>query len=51
MRKVLISVALVTLLTACSEFPGVYKIDIPQGNVVTQEQLNQLEGYTITEII
>jgi outer membrane protein assembly factor BamE len=51
MRKVLISVALVTLLTACSEFPGVYKIDIPQGNVVTQEQLNQLEkGMTPNQV-
>jgi outer membrane protein assembly factor BamE len=51
MRKVLISVALATLITACSEFPGVYKIDIPQGNIVTQEQLNQLEkGMTPNQV-
>lgn len=24
-------------------FPGVYRIDIPQGNIVTQEMLDQLE--------
>ena len=51
MRKLLISVALLTALTGCSEFPGVYKIDIPQGNEVTQEQLNQLEkGMTPNQV-
>ncbi|MCV6590239.1 MAG: outer membrane protein assembly factor BamE [Marinobacterium sp.] len=36
-------VAVLTLvLTGCSGFPGVYKIDIPQGNVVTQEMVNKL---------
>ena len=28
-------------LAGCS-FPGVYKIDVHQGNVVTQEMVNQL---------
>jgi len=42
MRKVLIGIALASLVSACSEFPGVYKIDIPQGNVVTQEMVDQL---------
>lgn len=51
MRKVLISVALATLVSACSEFPGVYKIDIPQGNVVTQEMVDKLRpGMTQSQV-
>lgn len=30
-------------LAACSEFPGVYRIDIEQGNIVTQEELKALK--------
>jgi outer membrane protein assembly factor BamE len=30
------------LLIGCAEFPGVYKIDIEQGNVITQEMIDQL---------
>ncbi|TCK04898.1 outer membrane protein assembly factor BamE [Marinobacterium mangrovicola] len=45
------SVALATLVSACSEFPGVYKIDIPQGNVVTQEMIDQLRpGMTQSQV-
>ncbi len=29
-------------LAACAEFPGVYLIDIEQGNVITEEMVNQL---------
>ena len=29
------------LLTGCA-FPGVYRIDIPQGNIITQEMVDQL---------
>jgi len=51
MRKVLISVALAALVSACSDFPGVYKIDIPQGNVVTQEMIDQLRpGMTQSQV-
>lgn len=32
----------VLLLAACAEFPGVYKIDIEQGNIITQEMIDQL---------
>ncbi|MDR2213286.1 MAG: hypothetical protein LBE21_06650, partial [Pseudomonadales bacterium] len=32
---------LVLLLGACS-FPGVYRIDIQQGNIITQEMVDQL---------
>lgn len=43
MIKTLTSVAVLTLvLTGCSGFPGVYKIDIPQGNLVSQENVNKL---------
>ena len=30
------------LLSACAEFPGVYRIDIEQGNIVTQDMVDQL---------
>ncbi len=43
MRKFLISIITVTLLSGCSEFPGVYKIDIPQGNVLSQEKVDELK--------
>ncbi len=43
MIKTFTSVAILTLvLTGCSGFPGVYKIDIPQGNIVTQEMVDKL---------
>jgi outer membrane protein assembly factor BamE len=44
MRTLLILVALGTLC-ACSfvGFPGVYKIDVEQGNIVTQEMADQLK--------
>lgn len=46
MRKLLITaVCCASLISAaCSSMriPGVYKIDVPQGNIVTQEMVNQL---------
>ena len=44
MRIVLIALA-ITCLSACSfvGFPGVYKIDVEQGNIVTQEMADQLK--------
>lgn len=51
MRKVLLSATLALLIAGCSEFPGVYKIDIPQGNVVTQEMVDQLRpGMTPSQV-
>jgi outer membrane protein assembly factor BamE len=51
MRKFLISIAIVTLLSGCSDFPGVYKIDIPQGNIITQEMVDQLKpGMTYSQV-
>lgn len=34
--------AIALFLSACAEFPGVYKVDIEQGNIVTQEMVDQL---------
>ena len=42
MRKFLISICAAALLSGCTDFPGVYKIDIPQGNIVNQEMIDQL---------
>lgn len=47
----------VLALGACSslpvpQFPGVYKIDIAQGNIITQEMIDQLEpGMTRRQVI
>ncbi|KAA0876478.1 outer membrane protein assembly factor BamE [Nitrincola tapanii] len=49
MRKILILLSATLLLSGC--FPGVYKIDIPQGNVVTQEMVDQLRpGMTHNQV-
>jgi len=40
---VLSFVLIMSIITACS-FPGVYKIDVQQGNIVEQEALNQLQA-------
>ncbi len=48
---------LALLFTACGnvgalEFPGVYKIGIPQGNIITQEIVDQLRpGMTKRQVI
>ena len=45
-RKLLITAlccaSLINLGCASSHLPGVYKIDVPQGNIVTQDMVNQL---------
>lgn len=47
MQKFLVTLLLPVLLTlsACStlEFPGVYKLTIEQGNVITQDMIDQLK--------
>jgi outer membrane protein assembly factor BamE len=44
MRILLLSLA-ITCLSACGAvgFPGVYRIDVEQGNIVTQEMADQLK--------
>jgi len=39
-----VATALLATLTACGpfQFPGVYKISIPQGNIITQDMVDQL---------
>lgn len=43
MQKVIVLLAVIAL-SGCSGFgfPGVYKIDVQQGNVITQKQIDQL---------
>ena len=41
LRPLLVLLALSSFITACA-FPGVYKINVQQGNIVTQEMLDQL---------
>ncbi len=45
MRRFFLTSSLMLFLSACSswEFPGVYRLDIDQGNIVTQEMVDQLE--------
>jgi len=48
--------ALAGTVSACSipslQFPGVYKIDIQQGNIITQEMIDQLRpGMTKRQVI
>lgn len=49
--------SLMSLLLACNnvgsmDFPGVYKIAIPQGNIITQEMIDQLRpGMTKRQVI
>jgi len=51
MQTKLIALAFSVILAGCSGFPGVYKIDIPQGNVVTQEMVDQLRpGMTPNQV-
>lgn len=51
MQKILISLIAAILLAGCSDFPGVYKIDIPQGNIVTQEMVDKLRpGMTESQV-
>ncbi|GGK65131.1 outer membrane protein assembly factor BamE [Amphritea balenae] len=51
MQKVLIGVFTAILLVGCADFPGVYKIDIPQGNNITQEMVDKLRpGMTQNQV-
>lgn len=39
------------LLGACSYFPGIHRIEVQQGNLVTQDMLNQLKpGMTKAQV-
>lgn len=53
----LYSLLLLLMLSGCNgigsmDFPGVYKIGIPQGNIITQEMVDQLRpGMTKRQVI
>jgi outer membrane protein assembly factor BamE len=55
--KIILLMVIAFALSACGglgalEFPGVYKIGIPQGNIITQEMINQLRpGMTKRQVI
>ncbi|MFB1036860.1 MAG: outer membrane protein assembly factor BamE [Sinobacterium sp.] len=50
MQKLALIFLLLTI-TACSEFPLVYKIDIEQGNIIEQEAVDQLiPGLTKSQV-
>jgi outer membrane protein assembly factor BamE (lipoprotein component of BamABCDE complex) len=56
-RQAMACLILAAILGACSglpvpQFPGVYKIAIAQGNIITQEMIDQLEpGMTRRQVI
>lgn len=56
-RNTVILGSLAVILAACNnvaslDFPGVYKIGIPQGNIITQEMVDQLRpGMTKRQVI
>ncbi|MBQ0796871.1 outer membrane protein assembly factor BamE [Zhongshania sp.] len=53
MYRQLATACLVLSLAACSslEFPGVYRLSIDQGNIITQEMVDQLEiGMTRSQV-
>lgn len=55
--RALVALVLLLALGGCGSvssfsFPGVYRIDIPQGNIITQEMVDQLRpGLTKNQVI
>lgn len=51
MRKQLLVAMTLLTLAGCSSFPGVYKMEVAQGNEVTQEMIDQLRpGMTESQV-
>ena len=56
-HKLLLSMGFTGFLVSCGnlgslDFPGVYKIGIPQGNIITQDMVDQLRpGMTKRQVI
>ena len=56
LSKLLLIASSALFLSACAigalQFPGVYKISIPQGNVITQDMVDQLRpGMTKRQVV
>lgn len=50
-KKVLLSLCLSCVLTVGCSVPGVYKLDIQQGNIITQDMVDQLRpGMTTRQV-
>jgi len=50
LKKLLVALTLLTL-GGCTVFPGVYKMDVAQGNEVNQEMIDQLRpGMTQSQV-
>ncbi len=43
MRRIIIGILTLTVLSGCTFFPGVHRIDIHQGNSIDQEMVDQLK--------
>lgn len=43
MQKILVTILFALSMTACS-FPGVFKINVQQGNIITQDMLDTLKA-------
>lgn len=43
MLKILPTISIIAILSGCTQFPGVYKLDIPQGNLISQDMVDQLQ--------
>ncbi len=51
MRKQLLVALTLISLSGCTAFPGVYKMDVAQGNEITQEMVDQLRpGMTQSQV-
>ncbi len=51
MQRIIIFATLLLTLAGCTYFPGVHKIDVQQGNLVTQEMVDQLRpGMTKSQV-
>ncbi|QJD72082.1 outer membrane protein assembly factor BamE [Marinobacterium sp. LSUCC0821] len=51
MRKLIVGSFAALLISGCTYFPGVYKMDVPQGNHITQEMVDELRpGMTPSQV-
>lgn len=52
MKKTVLILCAALSLSACSLFPPPYKVPVPQGNLITEEQISQLQiGMSESQVI